>query len=132
MLPAQLRRPPAKAKRLFGMPGVVVDTFDMPPAVRTRVTTLAVLSGPPGSFSPQTFWAFKKAYEKRSRRHRVVGSHVDEQGGEHIILAYSGKSEEDLGQIRAWLERRILNWYSLNPGVYTLRYWNDPERPAST
>ena len=117
-------------KRLFGMPGVVIESFDMPPVVRNRVTTLAVLSGPPGAISPRTFWAFKKAYEKRSRRHRVVGSHIDPDGSEHIILAYSGKREEDLGQIRAWLERRILNWYCLNPGTYTLRYWNDPERLA--
>lgn len=122
------RRP---VKRLFGTPGVVVESFDMPSAVRTRVTTLAVLSGPPGSFiSPANFWAFKKAYEKRSRRHRVVGSHVDRDGTESVVLAYSGKREEDLGQIRAWLERRILNWYSLNPGTYTLRYWNDPERQS--
>ncbi|QJD49874.1 hypothetical protein QDW19_gp59 [Microbacterium phage AvGardian] len=115
-------------KRLFGMPGVVVESFDMPSAIRRRVTTLAVLSGPPGSFSPSSFWAFKKAYEKRTRRHRVVGSHVSPDGTEHVVLAYSGSREEDLGQVRRWLRRRILNWYSLNPGTYTLRYWDDPER----
>ncbi|QOP66374.1 hypothetical protein SEA_ABIGAIL_58 [Microbacterium phage Abigail] len=127
-MPGFRRKP---VKRLFGRPGVVIESFDMPRAVRTRVTTLAVLRSP-HYVTGDTIRAFKAAYEKNSRRHRVLGGWVNDDNTVDIVLAYSGKREEDLGQIRRWLERRILNWYSLDPGVYTLRYWNDPERPAST
>lgn len=122
------RRKPVK--RLFGRPGVTVNSFDMPSAVRTRVTTLAVLRAPE-PLSEGTLRAFKDAYETNTRRHRFLGGWVNQDGSMDLILAYSGKREEDLGQIRAWLERRILSWYSLDPGTYTLRYWNDPERPQS-
>ncbi|QUE25537.1 hypothetical protein SEA_BELMONTSKP_59 [Microbacterium phage BelmontSKP] len=126
-MPGFRRKP---VKRLFGRPGVVIESYDMPNTVRKRVTTLAVLHAPVGLNAP-TLQAFKAAYEKRTRHHRFLGGWVNDDGSMDVILAYSGGREEDLGQIRRWLERRILNWYSLDPGVYTLRYWHDPERPHS-